>query len=54
MTSAAEAGAGLPDDDHFDEAYDGDDEFFDCGETEDGHCIYAGTEWCDFECPYRS
>ncbi len=31
-----------------------DDEDFDCGETDDGYCQYAGSEWCDFECPFRS
>lgn len=30
--------------------YDPDD---DCGRTDDGDCMLAGTEHCDFECPYR-
>lgn len=27
---------------------------FDCGMMDDGLCGYAGSEWCDFECPYRN
>ena len=23
-----------------------------CGMTEDGYCTLAGTEFCDWECPY--
>ena len=30
---------------------DGDD---DCGLLEDGQCLMAGTEHCDFECPNRN
>lgn len=26
---------------------------FDCGMGSDGLCGYAGSEQCDFECPYR-
>lgn len=30
------------------------DDWFDrCGRTPDGTCMLAGTEECDFECPYR-
>jgi hypothetical protein len=25
----------------------------DCGLADDGQCSQAGTEYCDFECPYR-
>ncbi|MCJ2020596.1 hypothetical protein MKK84_24735 [Methylobacterium sp. E-065] len=25
----------------------------DCGQTGDGTCMNAGSEWCDFECPLR-
>lgn len=35
---------------------DGDEmqELFDaCGQTQDGTCQLAGTEYCDFECPFR-
>ena len=35
---------------------DGDDEFDpadDCMLMPDGQCMAAGSEWCDFECPYR-
>lgn len=28
------------------------DEIVDCGMTEDGFCQLAGTEWCDWHCPY--
>lgn len=24
-----------------------------CGMTSDGYCMLAGTEHCDFECPFR-
>lgn len=24
-----------------------------CGQTRDGDCTMAGTEYCDFECPFR-
>ena len=24
-----------------------------CGITQDGYCMLAGTEYCDFECPFR-
>lgn len=44
-----------PDDYFFDEMDDGDD--FDpadeCMLRPDGQCGAAGSEWCDFECPYR-
>lgn len=42
-------------DQFFDEDFDDPDEydpFDDCGMTADGHCMLAGTEWCDFDCPY--
>lgn len=41
--------------DYQNDAYDDDDEFreHDCGLMDDGQCMLAGTEWCDFECPYR-
>lgn len=25
----------------------------DCGLGDDGLCSMAGSEWCDFECPFR-
>lgn len=46
-------------DPHFEcdgDLYDEDDEMdreHDCGLMDDGQCALAGTEWCDFECPYR-
>lgn len=30
-----------------------DDSFDNCGQLDDGSCMLAGTEYCDFECPYR-
>lgn len=24
-----------------------------CGQTRDGGCLMAGTELCDFDCPFR-
>lgn len=24
-----------------------------CGLTDDGFCMLAGTEYCDFDCPFR-
>jgi hypothetical protein len=41
------------DDDFVDGDYDDVDDFDDeCGMTADGGCTLAGTEWCDFECPF--
>lgn len=46
------------DDETFDyEEYDGDEDEewpFDCGMDRNGNCGYAGSEECDFECPYRA
>ncbi|WP_370281582.1 hypothetical protein [Pseudooceanicola sp.] len=40
-------------DDHPDEWDDRDDDGFDdCGMTEDGTCVLAGTEHCDWDCPH--
>jgi hypothetical protein len=39
------------DDDEFADADDLDDEF-DCGMDRDGNCGKAGSEECDWECPY--
>lgn len=33
--------------DSYEEALD------ECGMTRDGLCMYAGTEHCDFECPFH-
>lgn len=30
------------------------DEFFDCSMGPDGYCGEAGSEWCEFECPFRA
>jgi hypothetical protein len=30
---------------------DDDDGLDDCGMMADGHCMLAGTEFCDWECP---
>lgn len=40
----------------FDDGYDDEDEpdrEHDCGLMDDGQCMLAGTEWCDFECHNR-
>lgn len=29
------------------------EDMFDCGMMPDGTCLLAGTEDCDWECPYR-
>lgn len=44
---------GEPDD--YDDGFDDDDEpDFDCPfDPNSGHCPLAGTEECDWECPYR-
>lgn len=45
-----------PDDDDFnDDDFDDEPEDWgeDCGLDDDGQCSLAGTEQCDFECPYR-
>lgn len=43
-----------PDDfDYEDDFTDEDDDFDECGLMADGQCLAAGSEWCDFECPYR-
>lgn len=37
----------------FDEPEDEDEEAaLDCGRAPDGTCTHAGTEYCEFECPY--
>lgn len=39
-------------DDDISEEGDSLDFDIDCGLMPDGICANAGTEWCDFECPY--
>jgi hypothetical protein len=40
-------------DDVYDEDLDGDCEGdFDCGMTPDGRCTKAGSEECDWDCPF--
>jgi hypothetical protein len=39
-----------PDEDDADPLGDAMDE---CGRTSDGTCMLAGSEQCDFECPFR-
>jgi hypothetical protein len=43
------------DDGWFDDDAEDDLDLFEdeCGGTDDGTCIYAGSEWCDFSCPLR-
>jgi hypothetical protein len=40
------------DDDLYDDNSFDDEDFFDCGLTPDGYCTKAGSEECDWECPY--
>lgn len=37
-------------DDEFDDMDDGEE----CGDMGDGTCLMMGTEYCDFDCPYRA
>jgi hypothetical protein len=39
--------------DCYDDEDDGEEDEFDCHRTGDGGCELAGTEECEFECPYR-
>ena len=42
--------------DEFDEDWDGDDdeeEYFDCARDRQGYCGKAGSEECEFDCPYN-
>jgi hypothetical protein len=44
--------------DDYDYADDMEDDIYEdaranCGLTDDGTCMLAGTEYCDFECPFR-
>lgn len=41
-----------PEDDDYEDD-DVDDAGMNCGATPDGTCQMAGTEYCDFECPFR-
>lgn len=43
--------SGSDDDEWTDEDQDGFDEL-NCGQMADGTCQYAGTEFCDWSCPY--
>ena len=48
---------GTCDDDEFDDYWrddweDEDEDYFDCGFVPGEGCLLAGTEDCDFECPY--
>lgn len=43
-----------PVEDEYDDEYDEEDEAMDnCGLLEDGQCLHAGSEQCDFMCPMR-
>lgn len=39
-------------DDERDELTEHEQKLDECGETDDGFCTLAGTEYCDFECPF--
>lgn len=45
-------------DDNYDDGPHGDDDALEhlsqeCGKLDDGSCMYAGSEQCEFECPFR-
>lgn len=40
--------------DDFDTGDDEDEEYFDCAMDRPGACGKAGSEECEFECPYRA
>lgn len=42
----------MEEDDYDDEPDFDDEEDFDCGMTRAGYCTKAGSEECDWECPY--
>ena len=39
--------------DDFDDSFDDEEGFFDCHMGPSGSCGAAGSEQCEFECPYR-
>lgn len=41
------------DDDEPDELDEDERALSECGQTPDAGCLMAGTEYCDFECPFR-
>ena len=47
------AAHGSGDDDDFGDDDAMDDDALNCGLTRDGGCLEAGSEFCEFECPYR-
>jgi hypothetical protein len=52
--SAEESKIRPAEDPHFDDDYDDEPEAMDdCGLTSEGYCMLAGSEWCDFECPFN-
>lgn len=42
-----------PDDDGYSDEDAIDDLLDECGQDGSGHCLLAGSEYCDFECPFR-
>lgn len=54
ITESAVKDVFLPDDERFDDDDDYDpDALAECGLAPDGFCGMAGTEFCEFECPFR-
>jgi hypothetical protein len=42
----------MDDDDEYDDEDAIDDLMHECGQDQHGHCSLAGTEYCDWECPF--
>ncbi len=40
--------------DEFEELGEYEEAELNCGEDDDGQCMLAGTEYCDFECPFHN
>ena len=43
----------MDEDDYYEDDFD-DDPASECGLLPDGTCMLAGTEWCDWDCPYSN
>lgn len=41
------------DEDEYEETEQVESDLEECGQVPEGGCLMAGTEYCDFECPYR-
>lgn len=41
------------DEDEYEETEQVENDLEECGQVPEGGCLMAGTEYCDFECPYH-